>query len=161
MEKIKSQIILITFVTIVSTVLLCVVPQGKMRNAFKLLCAVVIIYSVVSPLVNFDFDSLDFDSLLDFSSESESFSDEADNAALIAANEGYSDAAEKLLLKNNLKVSRIESECAIRGETIVLEKMTVYCNYNKSEKSQAEKVLAELKNENTEIEFVIGESDED
>lgn len=157
MEKIKSQIIIIVIVTIVSTVLLCVVPQGKLRSAFKILCALVIVYSIIAPFASFDFDSLDFDSLFEKEEQRELYSNQSNDAALMAANEGFERAAEGLLKENGYEIESIEAECAIEEDEVILKRLTIYGPFKSDEQSKLSEILRQITGENTEIVYVNGE----
>ena len=161
MIKLREWIVLITFVTIMSAVFLCIVPSGKMKAAFGILCGIVIVYAAISPLVGIDIEDVDFDAIFnDDEEQSESYSSLADDAMLLAAQDSISDAVESVLKNAGLISRKIEAECEIQSGEIVLSEITVFCSFDEYEKEKAAKLLEQFCSENTRIIFVTGEKNE-
>ena len=161
MIKLKEWIVLITFVTIMSAVFLCLVPSGKLKSAFSVLCGIIIIYAAVSPFVGLDIEDVDFDAFFVTDEEvSESYSSLGENAALLAAQDSIDDAVEAILKKAGFQFEKVETQCRMQNGEIVLTEIVIYCAFDESEKEKALNLLEDFKSESTQIIFVSGEKNE-
>lgn len=161
MIKLKEWIVLITFVTIMSAVFLCLVPSVKLKSAFGILCGIVIIYTAVSPLVGLDIEDVDFEAIFNLNEEqSEGYSALSDNALLLAAQDSVEKAIEAKLLNAGIKSEKITAECKMENGEIVLYEIVLYCSLSEAEKNRASNLLEEFRSKNTKIIFVSGEKNE-
>lgn len=111
---------------IVTAVLEVLLPPGKTKRAFYVLCAVVLFACVLQPLRHFDFSALELESL--FTPEESAavqMQRQNETALLLAVKTGAETAAKNALENAGLPFARVTAHCETQGEEIVLSKLTV------------------------------------
>ena len=86
MENLRSWVLLLAGTALASAVIGALAPAGENKRAFRVLCAVVLLYAALSPLRGVSLDRLDLDALLqpDTAQETELNARAADAAVLAA-----------------------------------------------------------------------------
>ena len=139
---------------IVTAVLEVLLPPGKTKRAFHMLCAVVLFACVLQPLRHFDFSALELESL--FTPEESAavqMQRQNETALLLAVKTGAETAAKNALENAGLPFARVTAHCEEAGEEIVLSKLTV-TGVPAEASLQAQRVLRALFK--TETAIVIG-----
>lgn len=125
MDKIKQCTVLISAVSIISGILLSVIPQGKLRPAYKTLISVVLIYAFMSPLITSG--SIDFN-IGDYLRSNYELSGSYDKYALQSVTDSAEKAVEQALfdLASASEITcSFSAECVTEGDGVKLKKIIV------------------------------------
>lgn len=159
MEKIKQWAILVSAVSIVSGVLISLLPKGKLKAAYKSLVGVIMVYALLSPI--FGTKGLDF-SVDEYLSNNYEVSENIDNYALSA----MISSAEKAIvniLKDELSekniIADVEAKCILENGEIKLESIVFYGEFSENHKEVIISLAEKLGFEKQTISFT-GESNE-
>lgn len=159
MEKIKQWAILVSAVSIVSGVLISLLPKGKLKAAYKSLVGVIMVYALLSPI--FGTKGLDF-SVDEYLSNNYEVSENIDNYALSA----MISSAEKAIvniLKDELSekniIADVEAKCILENDEIKLESIVFYGEFSENHKEVIISLAEKLGFEKQTISFT-GESNE-
>lgn len=114
MESVKKWTLLISAVAVVSGILLSVLPEGKLKKAYKTLTGVILVYAFFYPVVSGYY--VDF-SVKDFLSDNYEISENIDKYALSAVISSAQKAIRELL-EDELQKKNIHSSITVEcGES--------------------------------------------
>lgn len=121
MEKVSLYMKLVCMISILSGVLISLIPKGRLKGSFISLCSVVTISAMVIPLSSLTYDGI---SALDFDSpdSSQIYYEETENE--IYGNVFASAAEEKLREENitasvSVKIIQVQDEAVIESVTVI------------------------------------------
>lgn len=159
MEKIKQWAILVSAVSIVSGVLISLLPKGKLKAAYKSLVGVIMVYALLSPI--FGTKGLDF-SVDEYLSNNYEISENIDNYALSAmissAEKAIVDILKDELSEKNI-IADVEAKCVLENDEIKLESIVFYGEFSENHKEVIISLAEKLGFEKQTISFT-GESNE-
>lgn len=116
----------ISLILILSAVLESILPQSNGKRAFRLLCGVAIFTVLVSSVRQIDFQNLNFDDPETvFEQTSQDLSTKTDSALLLAANQGYAQAAADTLRSAGVPFRSVHAMCELNEEALALKKLIV------------------------------------
>ena len=125
MDKIRQWAILISSVTIISGVLVSLLPKGSHKNLYKTIIGIVILYAFIQPVMGGN--DIDF-KVSDFLIDNYGVSENIDKYALLSMVSSAERAIENLLseeaIKNNIECS-FTCKCKVENEQIVVDEITV------------------------------------
>lgn len=159
MERIKQWAILVSAVSIVSGVLISLLPKGKLKAAYKSLVGVIMVYALLSPI--FGTKGLDF-SVEEYLSNNYEVSENVDKYALSAMISSAEKAIEGLLddeLRKNNLIADVEVKCVLEDDAIKPESIVFNGTLSENDKKAIMQFSEELGFEKQTISFT-GESDE-
>ncbi len=125
MDKIKQWTVLISAVSIISGILLSVIPKGKLRPAYKTLISVALIYAFMSPLItpgSIEFNIGDY--LKDNYEVSENYDKYALQSVVSSAEKAVEQALYDLVSVSEISCS-FSAECEIKGDEVTLKKIII------------------------------------
>ncbi len=125
MEKIKQWAVVISAVSVISGLLLSVIPSGKLRPAFKSLISIILVYTFMLGFI--DSRSIDFD-IGEYLSENYEVSESLDKYALQGVVSSAQKATEQLLYEyaeENKLSCKFEVECGVGDEEVFISKIIV------------------------------------
>ncbi len=159
MDKIKQWALIISAVSIVSGILLSLIPKGNLKPAFKTLSTVILVYAFFFPLI--DINGVDFN-IGEYLSDNYELSESLDkyaeqsiiNSAEKAVEDLLTDSAEKEGINCKIKVT-----CDVMDSEMIISNITVRGEVSEEEKKTIRQIGSELGLDEAVIEFV-GEADE-
>ena len=125
MNEIKQWATMISSVSIISGVLICVLPKSSHKNLFKTITGIVLLYAVITPIIGAD--GIDFN-IEDYLKDNYSVSENINKYALSSVVDSAEKAIEEILLKEAQRVNISCSficECDVEDDKIVLTALTV------------------------------------
>lgn len=159
MEKIKQWAILVSAVSIVSGVLISLLPKGKLKAAYKSFVGVIMVYALLSPI--FGTKGLDF-SVDEYLSNNYEVSENIDNYALSSmissAEKAIVDILKDELSEKNI-IADVEAKCVLENDEIKLESIVFYGEFSENHKEVIMSLSEKLGFEKQTISFT-GESNE-
>lgn len=159
MDSIKKWTLLISAVAVISGILLSVLPEGKLKGAYKALTGVILLYAFLYPMLSGN--TIDFD-VADFLSDNYEISENIDKYALSAVISSAEKAIKELLegeiKKNNINCE-IKVQCSEENGEILIDSLCFTGTLAKEEKTQVINIAKSLGFREDAIIF-IGESDE-
>lgn len=160
MDKVKQWVLLISAVSIVSGVLISLLPKGKLKGAYKSLVGVVLVYAFLYPFL--DIKSLDI-SIDEYLSNNYEVSENIDKYALSAmissAEKAIEDIVKDELEKMNIKYG-VKAECTLNESEIKLEALNFEGSLEEDEKELIINAMKKLGFDKGVISFT-GEKDEE
>lgn len=130
MDKINQWSVTVSAVSVISGILLSLIPDSKIRPAYKTLVSIVLVYSIMLPLTN-SF-SINFD-INDYIKENYNIRDDLDKYALKSALSSAEKAIEEAL-NDYFTYEKIKCdfsvECYLKGEEIRVKRITVESQEN-------------------------------
>lgn len=155
MDKISAWCKMITLISILSSVLMLVLPEGKSKKAFKMLFSFIIIYSFVSTLseIRTDFSHISkyFDDW-ENSAVSEDFND-YENYPIISAAESETEKYFNDLLSNIGMEGYCEAVCDTEAGRIILLEIYINAKADESQKKTIAEEVVKIYGEETTIIF--------
>lgn len=122
MQEFNQWTKLIALVSILSGVLLSIVPQSKLKSSFKMLCVSILIYTIVFPLSSYDLTQLDFSDLLSMQEELEQEYEEQNERLTQQTSEAaLEEVLRQELEENNIEYDEIAVTCTYEGENLVID----------------------------------------
>ena len=125
MDKIRQWAILISSVTIISGVLVSLLPKGSHKNLYKTIIGIVILYAFIQPVMGGN--DINF-KVSDFLIDNYEVSKNIDKYALLSMVSSAERAIENLLseesIMNNIECS-FACKCKVENEQIVVDEITV------------------------------------
>lgn len=109
MDKIKRWTLIISAVSVVSGILTWILPEGKLKGAYKTLCAVVIVYAFLYPIASNS--RVDF-SVSEFLIDNYEVSEKVDKYALSALIGSAENAIEELLSE---EIKSMDIDCKVKA----------------------------------------------
>ena len=125
MDEIKQWVLTISAVSIVSGVLISVLPKSSHKNLFKTITGIVLIYSAITPILGAD--GIDFN-IEDYLVDNYSVSENIDKYALSSVVDSAEKAIEDIMLReaaNNNIECRFSCGCVIENDKILPNKIIV------------------------------------
>lgn len=125
MNEIKQWATMISSVSVISGVLICVLPKSSHKNLFKTITGIVLLYAVITPIIGAD--GIDFN-IEDYLKDNYSVSESIDKYALSSVVDSAEKAIEEILLKEAQRVNipcSFICECDVEDDKIVLTALTV------------------------------------
>lgn len=138
-------------VTIISGVLLALLPSGKLTSSFKTLTAIILTVMFVSPLVDIKNTDLYALNIFDDKKLSE-VSDEVNCNQYLFAERTVENEIDKLLNNSGLNIS-CDVIISDTDKNFLIEKIIINGKYDETEKSLIENKINELFKEKMNIEF--------
>ncbi|MFI3142141.1 MAG: hypothetical protein R3Y27_07555 [Clostridia bacterium] len=125
---------MICLVSILSGVLLSIIPKSKMKSAFNMLCISILIYTIVFPLSSYDLTSLDFDSLLSINTELEQDYEEQNERLTIQTSETIiEETIKEQLSENKIEFDEVQVICVYEDENLVIDDINVIGDFTEQE----------------------------
>lgn len=126
MNKIRQWSLIVSAVSVISGLLLSVIPKSSQKSFFKVIVTVVLIYAVLQPAVNSK--GIDF-RINDFLSDNYQISENLDKYALSSmirsAEKAIEDLLENKAEEQNLNC-RFKCDCEMINDEIVIKQIIVY-----------------------------------
>lgn len=136
MEEIKKWSLLISAVAVISGVLLSVLPEGKLKKAYKTLTGVILVYAFLYPVVSGHYVNF---TVSEFLSDNYEISENIDKYALSAVI-GSAQKAIKELIENELEKKSISSkvtvECTEKDGEVKIASVSFLDNLSEEEKDE-------------------------
>lgn len=126
MDKIRQWTLTVSAVSIVSGLLLSIIPKSSQKSFFKVVASVIMLHTILLPVINSK--GIDFD-LENFLSDNYQVSENLDKYALRSMIHSAEKAIEDLLYSKTKELGidcRFECECEIRNEEIAVTEIIVY-----------------------------------
>lgn len=159
MDSIKKWTLLISAVAVISGILLSVLPEGKLKGAYKALTGVILLYAFLYPMLSGN--TIDFN-VDDFLSDNYEISENIDKYALSAvissAEKAIKELIDEEIKKNNINCE-IKVQCSEEKGEIIIDSLCFTGTLTKEEKTQVINIAKSLGFREDAIIF-IGESDE-
>ena len=150
MEKISLWIKICSVCALVSAVLITVVPEGRLKNTYKIICALIMLFTLFSFFSSertFDLSCLD-------NTDAEISISEKNEEILV-------DEGERIInniIENKLYEGGIEVECrtemSMIDDTLNYNCIYLYGRFSKSDKKKAKEMIYNLIKEECEVIFV-------
>lgn len=151
MDKIRQWTLTISAVSILSGILLSIIPKGKLKPAYKTLVSIILVYSFMLPFINsFSIDINVSDYLKDNYKVSENLDKYALENTVSSAEKAVEEALGDYFAAKKLEC-KFSVECSVSENEIKVQKVTVRSNEKK------EKILAlihELGFDESAVEFI-------
>lgn len=153
MEDIKQWCLMISAVSIISGIILYLVPSCKLKGAYSFLSSILLVYTLITPSCdNFltDFDLSDY-----FNNDTviEEFSDNTFMPAESIVNSEIAKSIRKLLQDNGF-----DAECTvistIEKDSLNINEISISGKFSNDEKSYITELLSDYKTKNTKINLV-------
>ena len=144
MADMKKWALIISAVAIVSGVLSALVPEGKMKKAYKTLGAVVMIYAVLLPLINSDVIDFRID---DYLQDNYEVSEKMDKYARQAIVNSAEKAIEDLLYESAEEKGlscKFKAQCDVIDEKIIVSSVNVTGAKTQSQKDLISDIVVGL-----------------
>lgn len=155
MEKINSWCRIIALISFLSSVIFLIIPESKIKKAFKILLSLIMIYAFVSPLSNNEVDFSFTDNYFgDISSEAENeIINEYKYYPVVEAGETeLENYFNDILLKFGTKC-QCEVNCEYDGEKLLLKEVIIYGSLSEDEKTVITDEVRKTGDEETIISF--------
>ena len=124
--------------SVVSSVVMTLIPESKLKNAYKTLCLLLIIFAGFTALSSIDTDI--YDGIFEYEKESSFYSKKTDEIL-----HRESEAMFSRNLENELYEGGIECKCEAvlikNEEAFSVSEIRVYGSFSKDEKSEAERII--------------------
>lgn len=159
MDKIKEWAVVISAVSVISGVLLSVVPEGKLRPAYKTLISIVLVYCIMLPLINSW--SIDF-SFEEYLRDNYEVSENYDKYALQSVISSAQKAVEETLSEYSEEINipcNFDVKCEFSEEQVFVSEIAVIGADTAEIKDKITAMIIELGFEKEIIKFK-GEADE-
>ncbi len=159
MDKIKQWTLIISAVSIVSGILLSLIPKGNLKPAFKTLSTVILVYAFFLPLIDTNGVDFSIDEYLNDNYEVSESLDKYAKQSIISSGEKavedlLADSAEKEGVECEFKVT-----CEVTDSEMIISKITVRGEVSENEKNIIRRIGSQLGFDEAVIEFE-GEADE-
>ena len=144
MDKIRQWTFTISTVSIISGLLLSVVPKSSQKNLFKVIIAIVLIYAVLQPAINSK--GVDF-RIDDFLSDNYQVSESLDKYALSSIIKSAEKAIEDVLQDKAEALNincRFECDCEMINEEIVVKQINIYSSESSESLSRISEIISGL-----------------
>jgi hypothetical protein len=144
MYKINQWTLTICAVSIISGILLYIIPKSNQKNLFKVIVSTILVYSVIHPLIGSK--GIDF-RIDDFLSDNYQVSENLDNYALNSMLSSAEKAIEELLeaeATENKISCNFKCECIIENNEIAIKKILVKSFLTDSEKDLIIDIITEF-----------------
>ncbi|MGN0485620.1 MAG: hypothetical protein ACI4GB_00120 [Acutalibacteraceae bacterium] len=159
MDKVEKWCLMICAVSVFSGILISVIPDGRIKNAFRVLTSLILLYSILSPLFGISAGDIDFEGVFRTQQEKEeelrSYSAEA---AAEAAGKAISETIVKKCAERGLIIT-CETVCEITESAAEIKIVTVYSADTDAKKEILRKICGELEISDQVLRFV-GDEDE-
>lgn len=159
MDSIKKWTLLISSVAVISGILLSVLPEGKLKGAYKTLTGMIILYAFLYPMLSgntIDFNVDNF--LLDNYEISENIDKYALTAVISSAEKAVKELLDEEIKKKNINCE-IKVQCSEEKGEIIIDSLSLTGILTKEEKTQVINIAKSLGFSEDKIIFT-GESDE-
>lgn len=146
MEKVSLWCKLIALISILSSVILLILPESKSKKAFKTLLSVVMIYAFISPFSDAEIDFTKLHRILSNSYETDTQETIQDYSyyPLITAVEAETENYFNNLLSDLSIAGECKAVCEMESGNALLKEIIFFCEISESEKEiikiEAEKV---------------------
>ena len=159
MDKIKQWTMMVSAVSVISGVLISLLPQSSHKNLFKTITGLVLIYAFLQPIISGE--GIDFN-INDFLIDNYSVSNEIDKYALSSvvssAEKAIADIIEDEAVKFGI-VCECKCECKVENEQIIVESLSVRPTLDENEREKIEEIAESVGLSKNIIVFA-GEKDE-
>lgn len=150
MEKISLWIKICSVCAVVSAVLTSLVPEGRLKNTYKIICALVMLFAF------FSFFSSERSVDLSFSDNAEAEISMSEKNEEILVDEG--ERMMNNIIENKLYEGGIEGECktemSMIDDTLKYDRIYLYGRFSEGEKEKAKEIIHNLIKEECEVIFV-------
>lgn len=126
MDKIKQWTLTVSAISIISGILLSLLPKSMNKSYFKVIASIIIIYAVLQPFIGSN--SIDFkidDFLKDNYQVSENLDKYAISSMISSAERAIEDLYSEKAESYGIDLT-FECECIIKNDEIAVKKITVY-----------------------------------
>lgn len=159
MEEIKKWTLLISAVAVISGVLLSVLPEGKLKKAYKTLTGVILVYAFLYPLVSGHYIGFTMNEFLSDNYEiSENIDKYALSAIISSAQKAIKELIESELEKKSIE-SKVTVQCTESGGEIKVTSVSFLDDLSDTIKSKVIDICLSFGIDKDIIKFT-GESDE-
>lgn len=154
MEKIEQWCTVISLLSIISALLLSLLPENDLKKSFRVIASIVIIYAAFNSLYEIKseigfLDSFNFENEFSLSSESQDILLEEYEIII-------EKAIENKLYENGINI-KCESIIYYEGESYIIEKIIIEGELSADEKEAVKIILEDVINNETIIQFKVTE----
>ncbi len=153
MEGIKDWSVIISAVAIVSGIFIMLIPESKLKEAYKIMVTTLVIYSVLLPIVNNRYDAFDLNSLLQENTE---LKNKYYNESYDVLKESAEDVLEREItsaLKSENLNAVCSVTCVVENENFSVEEIVITGRFSDTEKNAISDLLKDYKTEGTKVVF--------
>lgn len=144
MNEIRQWVLTISAVSIISGILISLVPKSSYKNLYKTIIGLVLVYTFLQPFI----DSKDIDfNINDYLFDNYSVSENADKYAQASIIRSAEKAIEEILIEESeaLKIEcTFKCSCKIKNEEIIVEQISVKFKTDKEDKKSIEELTEKL-----------------
>lgn len=153
MDKIRQWTLTISAVSMISGLLLCILPKSSQKNFFKVIVSVTMLYAVMHPLINSK--GVDF-RIDEFLSDNYQLSENYDKYAVSAMIKSAENAIEDTLKSKALNLDidcYFECSCEMENEEIVVDEIVVIMQGTTEKKGVISEMICGLGFDETRVVF--------
>lgn len=150
MNSITAWIKISAVSAVVSAVTLAVVPESKLKNTYRIICTLIVIFSLISAFTSAEIKEINF--FERSVQESISYEEKTEEMLIIEGQELLNEVLDKKLSEGGFDV-RCESKILIEGEKMKVERISVYGKNSETKKENAVKIIYETIGEECEVIF--------
>ena len=140
MNEIRQWVLTISAVSIISGILISLVPKSSYKNLYKTITGLVLVYTFLQPFI----DSKDIDfNINDYLFDNYSVSENADKYAQASIIRSAEKAIEEILIEESeaLEIEcSFKCSCKIKGEELIVEQISVKSKSYKLDKNSIEEL---------------------
>ncbi len=125
MDKNRQWILTVSAISIISGILLYIVPESSQKNIFKVVTSVILIYAVIQPIISFK--GVDFN-LEDYLTDNYQVSENLDRYAVDTMKKSAEKTIETLLSEKSAEQGldcSFECKCTITDDRLEVENITI------------------------------------
>ncbi len=155
MQSVKNWCLAVSCVSILSGITLTLIPKGTMKNTYRVLVCIVILFTFTSSVKSLKAVTLDFNKIL--SSYSESLNDENSvSNTLFVAEETYENYIESAL-SGIISKAECECVCQYENQSLTITSITITGDFAKEDEEKIMIVIKDMTDENTVVSLRGGE----